>query len=199
MHILIDLGSHLMSEAIFQLLVKNGYDHVVVNGKAPRNAFTPHVLLVDITTLNHALLDRYPDAKVLLIDTGIEPEMLCATLLSYRIHGVLSADTELPLFKRALTAVNEGQIWIDNGSVKALLHDTGSLSQKGKISHISGREQEIIECIRQGLSNNEIAQKLTLSPHTVKAHLNRIFRKFNITSRSKLMALTMHSQHATSA
>jgi LuxR family transcriptional regulator, positive regulator of biofilm formation len=199
MNILIDLGSHLMSEAIYQLLVKNGYDHVVVSGKSSRNGFTTHVLLVDSTTLSHDLLARYPDAKVLLIDAGIEPQMLCATLLSYRIHGVLSPNTELQLFKKALTAVSEGQIWIDNGSVKALLHDTGSISQKGKISHISGREQEIIECILQGLSNNEIARRLTLSPHTVKAHLNRIFRKFNITSRSKLMAVAMRSPHPTSA
>ncbi len=199
MYILIDLASHLMSEAIFELLVKNGYDHVVVNGKSPRNGFTPHVLLVDSTTLNHDLLGRYPDAKVLLIDTGIQHDTLCATLLSYRIHGVLSADTELQLFKKALAAVSGGQLWTENGSVNALLHDTGSISGKRKFSHISGREQEIIECIRQGLSNNEIARKLTLSPHTVKAHLNRIFRKFNITSRSKLMALVMHSPHATSA
>ncbi len=199
MHIGIHLSNHLIAEAIFQLLAKNGYDHVAVSGKSPRNPFTPDVLLVDSTTLNHDLLVRHPEAKVLLMDTGIEPEKLCATLLSYRIHGVLAPGTELQLFKKALTAVSEGQIWIDNGSVKALLHDTGSISQKGRISHISGREQEIIECIRQGLSNNEIARKLTLSPHTVKAHLNRIFRKFNITSRSKLMALAMHSPDATSA
>ena len=199
MNILIDLGSHLMSEAIYQLLVKNGYDHAFVSGRSPANGFTPHILLLDITTVRDALLSQYPDAKVLLVDTGIEPEKLCVTLLTHKIHGVLSPNTELHLFKKAITAVSEGQIWIDNGSVKALLHDTGSISQKGKISHISGREQEIIECIRQGLSNNEIARKLTLSPHTVKAHLNRIFRKFNITSRSKLMALAMHSPAATSA
>ena len=145
-----------------------------------------------LLTLKHDLLARYPDAKVLLIDTGMEPDKLCATLLSYRIHGVLSPHTELHLFKKALTAVSEGKLWIDNGSVKTLLHDTGNISQKGKISHITSREQEIIECVCQGLSNKEIARRLTLSPHTVKAHLNRIFRKFNVTSRSKLMALATH-------
>ena len=192
MNIVIHLGNHLMAEAIYQLLVKNGYDHVVTSESSPTNGFTPDVLLVDITTLRHELLAQYPEAKVLLMDTGIGPEKLCATLLSYRIHGVLSPDTELHLFKKALTVVSEGQIWIDNGSVKALLHDAGDISQKGKISHITGREQEIIECVCQGLSNNEIARRLALSPHTVKAHLNRIFRKLNITSRSKLMALATH-------
>jgi DNA-binding NarL/FixJ family response regulator len=191
MHIGIHFGNHLMAEAIYQLLVKNGYDHVVTSGRPPTNGFTPDVLLVDITTLRQDLLAQYPEAKVLLMDTGIEPEKLCATLLSYRIHGILSPDTELDLFKKALKVVSEGQIWIDNGSVKDLLNDAGHISQKGRISHITGREQEVIECVCQGLRNSEIAGRLALSPHTVKAHLNRIFRKLNITSRSKLMTRTV--------
>ena len=193
MNIGIHLGNHLMAQAIYELLVKNGYDHVVMSESFSTKGFTPDVLLVDITTLRQDLLAQYPDAKVLLIDTGIEPEKLCATLLSYRIHGILSPHTELHLFKKALIAINEGQIWIDNGSVKALLNDAGDISQKGRITHITGREQEIIECVCQGLRNNEIAGRLALSPHTVKAHLNRIFRKLNITNRSKLMTRTMHT------
>jgi DNA-binding NarL/FixJ family response regulator len=73
-----------------------------------------------------------------------------------------------------------------------LLHDAGNISQKGKISHITSREQEIIQCICRGLSNSEIARRLTLSPHTVKTHLNAIFKKLNVTSRTKLMALATH-------
>src|SRR5271157_5361155 len=191
MHIGIHLSNHLMAQAIYQLLVKNGYDHVVTSESPPTNGFIPDVLLIDSTTLRQDLLARYPDAKVLLIDTGMEPEQLCATLLSYRIHGVLSPDTELHLFKKALTAISEGQVWIDNRTVKTLLHDAGNLSPKGKISHITSREQEIIECICQGLSNKEIAKTLSLSEHTVKAHLSTIFKKFNVTSRSKLVSLAM--------
>jgi len=195
MTIAIHLGSQLLSEAIQQLLARSGYDTVVVSGRPPTKGLTPDVLLVDSTTLRQDLLARYPDAKVLLIDTGMEPEQLCATLLAYRIHGVLSPDTELHLFKRALTAISEGQLWIDNGTVKTLLHDAGNLSPKGKISHITSREQEIIECIFQGLSNKEIAKTLSLSEHTVKAHLSTIFKKFNVTSRSKLVSLAMSSGH----
>jgi DNA-binding NarL/FixJ family response regulator len=195
MTIAIHLGSQLLSEAIQQLLARSGYDTVVVSGRPPTKGLTPDVLLVDSTTLRQDLLARYPDAKVLLIDTGMEPEQLCATLLAYRIHGVLSPDTELHLFKRALTAISEGQLWIDNGTVKALLNNAGNISQKGRISHITSREQEIIECICQGLSNKEIAKTLSLSEHTVKAHLSTIFKKFNVTSRSKLVSLAMSSGH----
>jgi DNA-binding NarL/FixJ family response regulator len=179
-----------MAEAICQLLVRNGYDHVVTSERSPTNGFTPEVLLVDIVTLRQDLFAQHPEAKVLLIDTGIEPDKLCATLLSHRIHGIVSPHAEFHLFERALKAVGEGQIWIDNGSLKAVLHDREIVSQAG---HISGRERDVIDCVCQGLRNNEIARRLTLSPHTVKAHLTRIFKKLNVTSRSKLMTRSMRT------
>jgi DNA-binding NarL/FixJ family response regulator len=198
MTIAIHLSSQLMAQALCQLLQKSGYT-VVTDGGPPTKGSIPNILLVDIHTLSHALVMRYPDARVLLIDTGLGSEELTSALLSYRVHGVLSPHAELHLFKKALTAINEGQIWIDNGSVKALFHDARDVSQEGNSNHITGRQQEIIECVCQGLSNNEIARKLTLSPHTVKAHLNTIFKKCNVTSRSKLMTLSMHSRQAASA
>jgi DNA-binding NarL/FixJ family response regulator len=159
----------------------------------------PDVLLVDSTTLRHELLIRHPQAKVLLIDTGTKPEDLPALLLTYRIHGVLSPATELHLLKKALRVVSEGQLWIDNASVKAVLRDSGAISQRGKISHITSRQEELIASISEGLSNKEIAQRFGLSEHTVKAHLNRIYRKFGVTSRSKLMAQAMKGRQAASA
>jgi DNA-binding CsgD family transcriptional regulator len=68
------------------------------------------------------------------------------------------------------------------------------VSKAGKINGITGREKEIIEYVCQGYTNKEIASKLILSEHTVKAHLNRIFKKFNATSRSKLITLVMNSK-----
>ena len=198
MNIVVDLGNQLIAEAVCQLLLKLGDATVILRGKPPANGSTPDVLLLDSATLTHDLLTRYPNAKVLLMDTGIEKEKLYATLLSHRIHGVLSPAIDLHLLKKALTAVSEGQIWIDHGSVKALLHGLGGISQKGKISHITGRQQEIIECVCQGLSNKEIAQRLALSEHTVKAHLNSVFRRLNVTSRSKLIALATHRQREVS-
>ena len=187
MTIAIRLSSQLIAQALCEFLLKSGYT-VVTEGKPPSKDSAANILLVDIQTLSHDLVREYPDAKILLIDTGVEQDKLCATLLSYRIHGVLSPHTEFHLFEKALTAVSEGQVWIDNGSVKTMLHDRQILSPTALIS---GREREIVECICQGLSNNEIARKLALSPHTVKAHLNRIFKKLQVTSRSKLITRTM--------
>ena len=189
MHIAIHLSNHLMAEAIYQLLISNGYDDVAVLGASPPGGRTPQVLLVDPTTLREDLLARYPAAKVLLIDMGLEPEQLCIKLLSYPVHGVISSHAELHRFKKALIAVSKGQIWIDNESLRSLLEETGAISRQGKMRGVTDREKEITECICQGLSNKEIARRLGLSDHTVKSHLHTIFRKCNVTTRSKLITL----------
>jgi len=59
------------------------------------------------------------------------------------------------------------------------------------IRAISGREGEVITLVCQGLRNKEIARKLGVSEHTVKARLNQIFKKFHITGRSQLIALAL--------
>ncbi len=196
MNILIHLGNQLIAEAVCRLLVKLESGNVVTSGDLPANGFTPDVLLVDVATLRQEFLARHPGAKILLVDTGLEKRELYTTLLSYRIHGVLSPNAEPHLLKKALTAVSQGQLWIDHGSVKGVLHEAGAILGTGEAGHITGREQEIIDAVCQGLSNKEIAEQFCLSPHTVKAHLNRIFRKLNVRSRPQLLNLAMRSQQA---
>ena len=194
MRILIHIGNTLICEAVRQLLTKNGYSDVTVYDQSNSNGYVPDVVLADISTINDKLMAKYPDAKILLMDTGVDKEKIITTLLSYKIHGILSCDTELHLLKKALLIVSQGQIWIDNSTVKTFLHESGIVSKAGKINGITAREKEIIENVCQGFTNKEIASKLILSEHTVKAHLNRIFKKFNATSRSKLITLVMNSK-----
>ena len=50
---------------------------------------------------------------------------------------------------------------------------------------ISKRELEVLELIAQGMSNQEIASKLFLSPHTVKSHSSNLFIKLNARRRTE--------------
>jgi DNA-binding CsgD family transcriptional regulator len=66
-----------------------------------------------------------------------------------------------------------------------------SIARNQRHETISKKEREIIVLISQGLRNREIAEKLSISEQTVKAHLSRIFRKTNVTSRSQLVPLAL--------
>lgn len=196
MNIIISLSNNLICEALYDLLKKEENENKIIVADDKNNAdnFRPDVILVDLNNINQKLFSRYPEAKIILIDTGIKQEDIISTLVSYKIHGVLSPGTDLHLFKKALEAVSKGEIWIDNSTVKAFLHNTGLLSMTGKINGITEREKEIIEQVCQGCRNKEIASRLFVSEQTVKAHLNRVFRKFNISNRSQLVAITMNNK-----
>ena len=58
---------------------------------------------------------------------------------------------------------------------------------------LSRREQEVVRCVAEGLSNREIAQRLGLTEHTVKNYLFRIFDKLGVSSRVELILYAVSS------
>ncbi len=196
MNILINLKSRVLSEALHGLLQKEaGGDNMIfiAEGEIDNGSFRADLILVDSYSINQNLLKRAAGTKVLLIDTGLEKEEVINLLLLYRLDGVLSTEADVFLLKKAMSLVNEGQIWIDNYNLKALLYKAGTISKNGKIASISSREQQILDLINKGLKNKEIAAQLYLSEQTIKAHISRIFRKFNVSSRGQLFSLLLNN------
>jgi len=191
--ILINLTSLLLCQALQQLL-SNYPDEclpqIALAGLADDD-FTPDTVMVDAITLARNPSSSWPEAKILLLDTGLEEERIINLLLTHRIDGVIAVDTDAELFRKAISAVGSGQVWIDNGKLKALLSHVESISRNQRHDSISKKEREIIVLISQGCRNREIAEKLSISEQTVKAHLSRIFRKTNVTSRSQLVPLAL--------
>lgn len=200
MNVLVSLSNRLLSEGINSLLLDSGHRGMVAAGSgSPPDGFLPDVIIVDLMSIKGSLFTGYPASKVLLLDTGVEKERIVAALLSYQIQGVLSVETDPGLFNKALQVVNEGQIWVDNSTLKAFLRQGvwAPIPQKG--DGVTERERQIIDLVCRGCTNREIAESLSLSEHTIKAHLNRIFRKFNASSRSKLITLVMHQRQEKTA
>jgi DNA-binding NarL/FixJ family response regulator len=56
------------------------------------------------------------------------------------------------------------------------------------VDDLTAREHEVLGLVAQGLSNKEIGASLSLSPHTVKAHLRTILDKLHLRSRAEAAA-----------
>lgn len=60
--------------------------------------------------------------------------------------------------------------------------------KKSKLPNLSPQEQKVVEAIRKGKTNKEIASELFISLSTVKTHINSIYKKLGVSSRSDLLA-----------
>jgi len=194
MKVLINMSNLLLSQALERVLSTNGNEFQIRHEqeKIPYKDYDPDIIIVDVNTINKKIFMQNSESKVVLIDLGLKREELLSTLISYKLHGVISTATDIQLFKKALRVVYDGQIWLSHETMKTFLHNSETVHKTGKIDRLTNREKQIISCVCQGLNNKQIASDLSVSEQTVKAHLNRIFRKFNISNRSQLVALSLN-------
>jgi DNA-binding NarL/FixJ family response regulator len=66
-------------------------------------------------------------------------------------------------------------------------------SQHGSVGDLTSRELEVVELIEQGLSNKEIAQRLSIAVTTVKNHVHSILEKLNVQRRGEVASLVRQS------
>ena len=196
MTVLINLKSLLLCEALHRAMSKemNGCKIYADNNIGALVNFIPDLTLIDSANLSQELFLKWPDTKVILIDTGLSEGVLVNLMRSFKLYGVLSTDEDFLQLKKALQVVKEGQIWIDNSKLKVLLHCNNFTPVREINGKFSKKESRIIELVADGYKNKEIASMLFLSEQTIKSHLGRIFKKMNVTNRSQLVSLVIKNK-----
>jgi two-component system nitrate/nitrite response regulator NarL len=117
-------------------------------------------------------------------------------------RGVFCRTEPLKLLAKSIKCVHEGQIWARSEELHFLLEAMAEpvpmsfLSANGE-SILSARELDVVRCVAEGLSNREIAQRLTLREHTVKNYLFRIFDKLGVSSRVEVVLYALGSNQST--
>jgi DNA-binding CsgD family transcriptional regulator len=101
------------------------------------------------------------------------------------IKGFFYRDDSLAHMLKGLRSLLKGEIWVSREILAEI-----ALQSRTKIEHevhekadLSRRETEILALLSIGSSNDDIADKLFISPNTVKTHLYRIFRKIKVPNR----------------
>jgi DNA-binding NarL/FixJ family response regulator len=102
-------------------------------------------------------------------------------------RGVVSRRTTGDRLTRALDAILEGLVVIDEDLAEDALRPPAR--PLGSHETLTPRELEVVELLASGLSNKEIAERLGVSFHTVKFHVNAILGKLGAASRAEAVAL----------
>ena len=84
--------------------------------------------------------------------------------------------------------------------IKAVTYDLEEFGEKGvqgvkilegDVNRLTSRERQVFDLVAEGLSNKAIAERLGLSNRTVEGHVNQIFLKLGVESRTELVRLAV--------
>ncbi|WP_430445057.1 response regulator [Sphingorhabdus contaminans] len=100
--------------------------------------------------------------------------------------GYVLKDTAIEDLRRAVTQVLDGQTAVPldlmNAALRAPERATRTVDTKAVLTE---REHEVLMLVSQGMTNKQIARTLTISPATVKAHVERIIAKLGVSDRTQ--------------
>jgi DNA-binding NarL/FixJ family response regulator len=135
-----------------------------------------------------------PETRVLVLTMHENEEYLFQTLRAGASGYMLkeAADTELIT---AIRAVSRGRFYLSPSAQSIMVGDYLQRVRSGEehdsYNALTEREREILKLVAEGYTNNQIAERLTISPKTVDTHRTHVMDKLNLHSRAELVKYAM--------
>lgn len=161
----------------------------------------PDIILMDITMpdmngieATKQIKKLLPDVKVLILTMHEHDEYVFQALRAGASGYILkeAADTELIT---ALHVIQSGQFYLSPAAQSVMVGDylqrVRAGEEKDSYSSLTEREREILKLVAEGYTNNQIAERLVISPKTVDTHRTHIMDKLNLHSRAELVKYAM--------
>lgn len=150
--------------------------------------YHPDVIIVGLNVLGAKATDtiafimkNLPNQKILVLDSNENVQDI-VKILKLGVHGYILKQCDGPEIIDAINVILRGKNFFCSNVLK-LNNDSSNccgseVDCKHGIINLSDREIEVLELISQGLTNNEIADKIFLSSHTIATHRKNLMKKF---------------------
>ncbi|MGG3727742.1 response regulator transcription factor [Bacillus wiedmannii] len=137
---------------------------------------------------------NYPNCRVLVF-TMYEHDEYLMDALQAGADGYLLKDSSSEQVVAAIRMLYQGDSVIHPRMTKKLItYHQQKMKVESNENELTEREKEILFELVKGLSNKEIAEALYISDKTVKIHINKIFKKLNVKSRSQAVIYAVRNQ-----
>lgn len=155
----------------------------------------PDVILMDINLPDKSGIDlckevreKYPAVFVIGLSTFNQQSFIQKMIENGASGYVLKNATQEELME-AIATVAGGKTFLSDEAAQSLRKNN-----EGEIPVLTRREKEVLELIADGLTNNEIAQKLFISVTTVDTHRKNLLAKFDARNIASLIKAAMQMQ-----
>lgn len=144
-------------------------------------------------------LTRLPDPPhIVILSSDSEPQRIIAALRAGAVAW-FRKDEPLSDLIRALRSVAQGGVWLGPAETAAVLrlllaereqqHESDRL-----LSSLTPREREVLACLADGATRNEVAKRLRMSANTVRTHTQNLMSKLGVHSTLEAVAATRASR-----
>lgn len=169
----------------------------------------PDVLLLDLNIpkleavpILLAIKEKNLPTKVLILSLLLEEsQMLNSARAGAR--GYILKSTPFTALAEAIGEIAAGRIWVDRHAgfadtfvlvARRANTSNGIDGELNPLDVLSRRELQILNLIARGVTNDEIAKKLSIRSPTVKTHASHIFDKLNVRNRTQAALFLMHAR-----
>ncbi len=135
------------------------------------------------------LKKRRPTVKVIML-TSHDDERDIFAALAAGANGYCLKDADFSRLETAVNAVVSGDLWIDSAIAHKVLRvlpksTSAANPVKATYGQLSEREVQVLNLIVDGLSNQEIADRLSIAKETVKTHIKHLMDKLAVSDRTQ--------------
>jgi DNA-binding NarL/FixJ family response regulator len=140
--------------------------------------------------------ERLSDARIIILTTFELDEYVFEAIRS-GASGFLVKDTEPVELLRAVRAVADGDALLSPSVTRRLIGEFATKIRESRpaptLDVLTEREREVMALVAEGLTNDEIAERLYVSPMTAKTHVSRAMTKLGARDRAQLVVFAYES------
>lgn len=144
-------------------------------------------------TLTRALVDAAPHVRVLVLGLLEEHKKDTLRYIEAGAAGYILKDSSLNELTQTIRLAQKGEARVSTKMAGAMMERLSNLarmfstveSKMNGDAHLTSRELEVLHCLGEGLTNQEIAARLVVEVGTVKNHVHNILEKLNVSSRDE--------------
>jgi two-component system NarL family response regulator/two-component system nitrate/nitrite response regulator NarL len=161
----------------------------------------PDIAVLDVTmpdvggmAILQAVYDNRWPVRVVFLSASLTGKQIAAAI-GLGVYGLLLKDYAATSLLDCLDQVMQGQKWLPDDLIDKARREA-AISDQPHLDCLTPRELKIAELVCRGISNKAIAQQVGSSEGTVSIHLQNIYRKLGISSRTMLATLYIQHQSA---